>query len=108
MVSGYFDQRERLYDEPIYRNVWGLLREFGDAELVRWSCRAACTSFAVMPPAVTGPPPAKPGRAGAAPGKLTTPTLAAVKAELSRYEKTPFFKVTVLLPRRAYLLTRGR
>jgi dienelactone hydrolase len=33
LVSGYFDSRQRIASEPIYRNVWGLLREFGDAEL---------------------------------------------------------------------------
>jgi hypothetical protein len=33
LVSGYFDSRQRVWSEPIYRNVWGLLREFGDAEL---------------------------------------------------------------------------
>lgn len=34
LVSGYFNTRERVWDEPIYRNVWGLLTEFGDAEIV--------------------------------------------------------------------------
>ena len=33
LVSGYFDSRQRVWSEPIYRNVWGLLQEFGDAEL---------------------------------------------------------------------------
>lgn len=33
VVSGYFDRREEVWQEPIYRNVWGLLTEFGDAEL---------------------------------------------------------------------------
>ena len=33
LVSGYFDSRQAVWSEPIYRNVWGLLREFGDAEL---------------------------------------------------------------------------
>lgn len=33
LVSGYFDSRQDVWSEPIYRNVWGLLREFGDAEL---------------------------------------------------------------------------
>ena len=33
VVSGYFGPREDVWQEPIYRNVWGLLREFGDAEL---------------------------------------------------------------------------
>src|SRR5205823_675526 len=29
LVSGYFNSRQRLWHEPIYRNVWGLLTEFG-------------------------------------------------------------------------------
>src|SRR5262249_51159628 len=33
LVSGYFDSRQKVWAEPIYRNVWGILREFGDAEL---------------------------------------------------------------------------
>ncbi|MBK5279542.1 MAG: dienelactone hydrolase family protein [Bacteroidia bacterium] len=33
LVSGYFDSRQKVWDEPIYRNVWGLLSEFGDAEI---------------------------------------------------------------------------
>jgi dienelactone hydrolase len=34
IVSGYFGSREKVWAEPIYRNVWGLLREFGDAEIL--------------------------------------------------------------------------
>jgi dienelactone hydrolase len=34
LVSGYFNNRQKVWDEPIYRNVWGLLNEFGDAEIV--------------------------------------------------------------------------
>jgi hypothetical protein len=33
LVSGYFNSRQDVWDEPIYRNVWGLLTEFGDAEI---------------------------------------------------------------------------
>jgi dienelactone hydrolase len=33
LISGYFDSRERVWAEPIYRNVWSLLRRFGDAEI---------------------------------------------------------------------------
>jgi dienelactone hydrolase len=33
MVSGYFNSRQKCWDEPLYRNVWGLLSEFGDAEI---------------------------------------------------------------------------
>lgn len=33
LVSGYFTTREKVWDEPIYRNVWNLLTAFGDAEI---------------------------------------------------------------------------
>jgi cephalosporin-C deacetylase-like acetyl esterase len=33
VVAGYFNARERLCDEPIDRNVFGLLDQFGDAEI---------------------------------------------------------------------------
>src|SRR5439155_25305926 len=32
-VSGYFDNRNNLWQEPIDRNVFGYLDQFGDAEL---------------------------------------------------------------------------
>ena len=32
-VSGYFGPREGIWEEPIDRNVFGLLEQFGDAEL---------------------------------------------------------------------------
>lgn len=32
-VSGYFNSRQKVWDEPIYRNVHNLLTEFGDAEI---------------------------------------------------------------------------
>ena len=32
-VGGYFGSRQKGWSEPIYRNVFGLLREFGDAEI---------------------------------------------------------------------------
>ncbi len=33
LVSGYFDSREDVWAQPIYRNVWSLLKRFGDAEI---------------------------------------------------------------------------
>lgn len=33
-VSGYFGPRETMWKEPLDRNIFGLLEEFGDAELV--------------------------------------------------------------------------
>jgi hypothetical protein len=32
-VSGYFGPRERIWEQPIDRNVFGLLEQFGDAEI---------------------------------------------------------------------------
>jgi dienelactone hydrolase len=37
-VSGYFANRESLWREPIYRNTWGRLDEFGDAEIASMIC----------------------------------------------------------------------
>ncbi len=33
LVSGYFDRRVRVWEEPIDRSVWSLLERFGDAEI---------------------------------------------------------------------------
>jgi dienelactone hydrolase len=35
LVSGYFNSRDRLWAEPIYRNVWGFAKRFSDAEIVQ-------------------------------------------------------------------------
>ena len=40
LVCGYFNRRDELWQEPIYRNAWGLLTEFGDAEIVATDCAA--------------------------------------------------------------------
>jgi len=32
-IIGYFGARERIWDEPAYRNIFGLLNDFGDAEI---------------------------------------------------------------------------
>lgn len=33
LVSGYFNNRQKTWEEPLYRNIWGILNEFGDAEI---------------------------------------------------------------------------
>ncbi len=33
MVSGYFAPRDAVWSEPIYRNIWSYLKDFGDAEV---------------------------------------------------------------------------
>ena len=83
-VSGYFGPREGVWEEPLYRNVFGLLRDFGDAEVA--------SLIAPRPLAIHHfgfPQVAKlPGdRNQAAPGKLTTPNIDDCKAEVDRARK---------------------
>jgi len=84
LVSGYFAPRESLWQEPIYRNFWGLLREFGDAEIAGLVAPRALLIEAAPHPEVSGPPPERAGRRGAAPGRITTPDIAAVRREFAR------------------------
>lgn len=80
LVSGYFQPRELLWKEPIYRDVWGLLREFGDAEIA-----AARSGAGGVMPHVTGPPRETADRTGATPnGTLTTPPITNVQAETAK------------------------
>lgn len=85
-VSGYFGPREELWGEPIYRSVWGLLEEFGDAEIAALVAPRPLVVEACAAPAVDGPPPAREGRSGAAPGAIRTPEVAAVREEAARAE----------------------
>ncbi|RJP28555.1 MAG: hypothetical protein C4527_11505 [Candidatus Omnitrophota bacterium] len=98
-VSGYFRPREELWREPIYRNVWSLLTEFGDAEIASLIAPRALVVEACAFPEVEGPP-ATPNRSGAAPGVITTPDFADVEHEFQRTIKlidllspSPFFQL---------------
>jgi len=84
VVCGYFGPREQLAEEPIYRNVWKLLREFGDAEL---AALVAPRTLIVVPcdvPAVIGPPTPQAKKAGAAPGKISSVAREDVDQEFAR------------------------
>jgi dienelactone hydrolase len=80
-VSGYFDSRQDLWREPIDRNAFGLLTEFGDAELGSLVAPRSLVVEACAVPGVNLPP----GSDGA-PGRLQTPPLARVRDELNRLE----------------------
>ena len=73
LVSGYFNNRDGLWQEPIYRNVFGLLREFGDAEIASLIAPRALVLEHSDAPKIAGPPPRRDGRGGAAPGRWQTP-----------------------------------
>lgn len=82
VVSGYFESRQELWKEPIYRDLWGFLSEFGDAELASLIAPRVLVVEACRGPEISGPPPATSERKGAAPnGRLTTPALTSVLAE---------------------------
>lgn len=80
LVSGYFDSRQRVWAEPIYRNVWSLLREFGDAELASLVLPRDLVIEYSPVPEVTGHK-----------GELHTPEFARVNAEIQRIEIGPLF-----------------
>jgi dienelactone hydrolase len=77
-VSGYFDDRRNLWQEPVDRNVFGLLKEFGDAELASMVAPRALIVEAARGPEVTVP-----GQGGA-PGRLVSPQLDVVRKEVDR------------------------
>ena len=54
LVSGYFQSRQELWREPIYRSVWGLLDEFGDAEIARLVAPRALIIEACLHPEIAG------------------------------------------------------
>ncbi len=83
-VCGYFGPREGVWQEPIYRNVFGLLREFGDAEVADLVLPRRLIVEASRSANVSGPPAPHDGRGGAAPGRWAAPDTAAARAEVER------------------------
>jgi dienelactone hydrolase len=80
-VSGYFDDRRGIWQEPLDRNVFGLLDQFGDAELA-----TLVAPRTLIVEAGIGPELWLPGHGGA-PARLVTPSAEAVDAEIERAER---------------------
>jgi dienelactone hydrolase len=78
-VSGYFGSRQNVWQEPIYRNVFGLLEQFGDAELASMIAPRGLVVEAAKGPELVVPP-----GTGGGPGRLVTPALDEVRAEVAR------------------------
>ncbi len=76
LVSGYFNTRQQVWSEPIYRNVWSLLHEFGDAELASLIAPRSLTIEHSRVPDITSPR-----------GDLRTPEFETVRAEYDRIAK---------------------
>lgn len=81
LVSGYFNSRQQVWSEPIYRNVWSLLREFGDAEI----------AGLILPRSVVVEHCAVPDVVGHK-GELHTPEFAAVRKEFDRVQTGPLLE----------------
>ena len=85
VVSGYFRQRQELWRETIDRQVWSLLREFGDAELAGLVAPRTLIVEAANGPVVSGPPTAaNRSEDRAASGRLESPPIESVRAEFAR------------------------
>lgn len=81
LVSGCFAPREQLWQEPIDRNVFGLLEQFGGAELATLVAPRRIFIQAAQWPSVNLP------SEGGAPATLTTPAEPAVKLEFDRAQQ---------------------
>ncbi len=78
LVSGYFDDRRNIWQEPIDRNVFGLLNHFRDADLAAMIAPRRLIVAASPGPELTLE------SQGGAPGRLVSPKLEDVKKEITR------------------------
>jgi len=77
-VSGCFADRRHMWREPIDRNIFGLLDQFGDAEIASMVAPRKLVVEAARAPELSL------GGQGGAPGRLVTPTLEEVNREVDR------------------------
>ena len=80
-VAGYFTDRSELWQEPIDRNVFGLLRAFGDAEI---AALIAPRTFAVIGSSGPEEVVTREKGEGGAPGRLVSPEAGTVAREAER------------------------
>ncbi|MCZ6635810.1 MAG: hypothetical protein O7G87_20630 [bacterium] len=103
-ISGYFQPRETLWQEPIYRNLFGLLREFGDAEIAGLIAPRALIVEAADPPTVHIPSKPPEETRGPTPGSLIPPPFEAIEAEFNRACK----QIEPLTPAPAFTITHSK
>jgi dienelactone hydrolase len=83
-ISGYFGPHDNLYAEPIYRNVFRLLRNCGNAEMAALVAPRPLYIDPAPGPKIDGPPAPDAQHRGAAPGVLKPFTSEEVAAETKR------------------------
>ena len=81
-VSGYFSSRQSVWEEPAYRNVFGLLAHFGDAEIASLIAPRRLVIEAIPGPEVVVPP-----GTGGKPGRLASASVEDIRAEHARAVK---------------------
>ena len=78
-VSGYFGDRRSIWQQPVDRNVFGLLDQFGDAEVASLiHPNHLIIETAKAPEAIYS------GNGGGAPSQVVTPTIEEVRREVQR------------------------
>jgi dienelactone hydrolase len=77
-VSGYFGNRNTIWEQPLDRNVFGLLEQFGDAELASLIAPRKLLLERAKAPELTLP------SQGGAPARLVTPRLEEARQEDTR------------------------
>jgi dienelactone hydrolase len=92
LVSGYFDSREAVWREPIDRNVWAQLVEFGDAELAT-----------LVAPGGLVVEYSKPPQWHDAKGRIETPPFERVRDEFARIDRL----IPAALQRRVFVHGAG-
>ena len=79
VVSGYVEDRNATWERPLDRNVFGLLEQFGDAELMAMAAPRSVIIEACDHPGFELPP-----GTGGGPATLETPSLETVEREVTR------------------------
>jgi dienelactone hydrolase len=83
LVSGYFQERSHPWTEPLERNVWSLLHEFGDAEIATLVAPRGLVVEHCRFPGILPPPAGK----RVTIGQLETPTFSSVEQEFARINR---------------------
>ncbi len=99
LISGYLGSSENVWQEPIYRNLFGNLKHAGNAELLAMGSHARMIIEYAKSPVVNDPVEVEGRRGGAAPGRLITPSPEEVQKEISianSYLKTTGHPVTLI------------
>ncbi len=86
-VAGAFGPQETCWRKPLDRNLFGLLTEFGDAEVAALIAPRKIVVDPARGPGWPGPVEPKPGRSGAASGSLHPVAEADVGREFDRLRK---------------------